>query len=288
MNNRLLSTAVLTTLALIAFAANSVLCRLALGHGMIDAAGFTSVRLLSGAAVLFTIMLITKGRDNKPKSTGSWYAAFMLFLYATAFSFAYIALDTATGALILFGVVQVTMVGVFVAAGNRLHKSEWCGIALAFAGFVYLIAPDLRTPSAMGFLLMSIAGITWAVYTIKGHGSTNPLMDTAYNFFRTIPFVLLLLVISMEDITLSNKGILLAALSGGVTSALGYTIWYTALAGLSSAQAAVLQLAVPVLAALGGLLFVSEPFTIHFAVSALMVLGGIAMVLWGKYYFRRR
>ena len=283
-NNSLLKTILLTGLALIAFAANSVLCRLALGNEAIDAASFTVIRLLSGTVVLLIIIGATrniKGTSEK----GSWSASFMLFLYAITFSYAYISLDTGTGALILFGSVQITMILLSLLSGTRLHFTEWAGMTVAFTGFVYLVLPGVTTPSTIGFLLMTIAGIAWGIYTLKGRGSKNPLMDTAYNFLRTTPLVVLLVILTINNVNYSSEGILLALLSGGITSGIGYTIWYIALGGLSSTQAAVLQLLVPVIAALGGVIFVSEAITSRLIISATMVLGGILMVVLGRYYF---
>jgi drug/metabolite transporter (DMT)-like permease len=209
----------------------------------------------------------------------------MLFLYAVTFSYAYISLDTGTGALILFASVQITMILLSLISGTRLHFIEWIGVTVAFAGFVYLILPGVTTPSIMGFLLMTIAGIAWGIYTLKGRGSNAPLLDTAYNFFRTTPLVLILVISTISKANYSFEGILLAVISGGITSGIGYTIWYIALGGLSSTQAAVLQLSVPVIAAFGGVIFVAETITFRLAISATFVLGGILMVVIGKFYF---
>ena len=274
---------ILTSLALIAFAANSVLCRLALGSGAIDASSFTVLRLLSGIVVLFIIISIAKNK-TKTYTKGSWYASLMLFTYAITFSYAYISLDTGTGALILFGSVQITMILLSLISGTRLHLTEWAGVIVAFVGFIYLILPGVTTPSLTGFILMSVSGIAWGVYTMKGRGSKSPLMDTAYNFFRTAPLVVLLAIFTMSNINYSSEGILLALLSGGITSGIGYTIWYIALGGLSSTQAAVLQLSVPVIAAIGGVVFVSEEITMRLTISAAIILGGILIVILGKYY----
>lgn len=283
-NNSLAKTTILTGLALIAFAANSVLCRLALGNEVIDAASFTVIRLLSGAIVLFLIIRFTQ-KKTELFTNGSWIASLMLFLYAITFSYAYISLDTGTGALILFGSVQITMILLSLISGTRLHYTEWAGVIIAFTGFVYLILPGVSTPPTVGFLLMAAAGVAWGIYTLKGRDSQNPLMDTANNFFRTLPLVILLTIITISDANYSSEGVLLALLSGGITSGIGYTIWYIALGGLSATQAAVLQLLVPVIAALGGVIFVSETITVRLTISAAMVLGGILMVVLGKYYF---
>ncbi len=284
-NNSILKIIIFTGLALIAFAANSVLARLALGNETIDAASFTIIRLLSGSLVLIVIITITRSTGLPGK--GSWSASFMLFLYAITFSYAYISLETGTGALILFGAVQMTMILLLYISGARLHYTEWVGVAIAFTGFVYLILPGVTTPSVTGFLLMAVAGIAWGSYTLKGRGSKNPLRDTAANFIRTTPLVILLAIATINNSHYSTEGILLALLSGGITSGIGYTLWYIALAGLSVTQAAVLQLSVPVIAALGGIIFVSETITPRLAISAAMVLGGILVVILGKYYISK-
>lgn len=270
-------------MALIAFAANSVLCRLALENEAIDASSFTVIRLLSGTIVLIIIISTTRNTTGT-SSKGSWAAGFMLFLYATTFSYAYISLDTGTGALILFGSVQITMILLSLISGTRLHITEWAGVVIAFTGFIYLILPEITTPSIVGFMLMTVAGIAWGIYTLKGRSSKSPLMDTAYNFLRTTPFVVLLAISTINNVNYSSEGIVLALLSGGITSGIGYTIWYIALGGLSSTQAAVLQLSVPVIAALGGVIFVFEAITFRLTISAAMVLGGILIVVLGKYY----
>lgn len=285
-NNHLFKTTALTALALIAFAANSVLCRLALGNDFIDAASFTVLRLLSGTLVLLIIMVGTRNTSVTSKK-GSWSASFLLFLYASTFSFAYISLDTGTGALILFASVQITIILLSLITGTRLHISEWVGITIAFAGFAYLILPGVSAPSLDGFILMTVSGIAWGIYTLKGRDSKNPLVDTAYNFLRTTPLVLILLIATIANAHYSTEGIALALLSGGITSGIGYTIWYIALGGLSSTQAAVVQLSVPVIAALGGVIFVAEEITFRLASSSALVLGGILIVVLGKYYFSR-
>ena len=280
----LLKTAIFTLLALIAFAANSVLCRLALGEDTIDASSFTVIRLLSGAAVLFVLTQLTT-RKTASDAKGSWSASLMLFLYAITFSYAYITLETGTGALILFASVQISMILLSVVAGNRLHVAEWSGIAISCIGFVYLVLPAVKTPSLTGFVLMTTAGIAWGVYSLKGRGTQSPLFDTAYNFIRTIPFLLILSIFMLYNAQLTTRGILLAVMSGAIASGIGYAIWYRALTGLSATQAAVVQLLVPVIAAFGGVLFVSEPITLRLVISAIMILGGISIVVIGRYYF---
>ena len=275
----------LTAAALIAFAANSVLCRLALGEDLIDAAGFSVLRLLSGALVLLLILKVNPNKNHRQaESKGSWFASLMLFVYAVAFSYAYMSLDTGTGALILFGAVQITIILLSILSGNRLKLSEIVGVLIAFGGFVYLILPNITTPSINGFLLMSLSGVAWGVYTLKGRGSVSPLGDTAYNFFRSVPLVLVLAIITLKDMQLSSEGVLLAVLSGGIASGVGYAIWYMALKGLSATVAAVVQLLVPVIAALGGVIFVSEAISIDLIVSGVLILGGIGVVVLGRYF----
>jgi len=284
-----LKTLLLTSLALIAFAANSVLCRLALGEGAIDAAGFTIVRMVSAVLVLFvlvTLIVNVKERGNgnvKPSlSKGSWTASIMLFAYAVAFSFAYQFLDTGTGALILFGAVQITMLLVSVVTGTRLRLLEWVGIAAAFCGFVYLVLPQVSTPSLTGFILMTLSGVAWGFYSVIGRNSKNPLLDTHYNFLRCLVFVLVLLAFSFQTLQYTFNGLVYAVLSGGIMSALGYTVWYMALKRLAGTSAAVVQLLVPVIAAIGGVIFVAEDITTRLMISGAMILGGIFLVVLAK------
>ena len=279
----LIRTLFATSLALIAFAANSILCRLSLDGQSIDAASFAIVRLLSGAVAL---AVICKTVSNNPPSSseGRWSAALMLFLYATCFSFAYITLDTGTGALILFAAVQLTMIGVAVATGDRLHLMEWMGLLMAFSGFFYLVYPSVTTPSFAGFILMTLAGVAWGVYTLLGKGSRNPLSDTPRNFGFTLPLIIVLAAFTVQEAHLSPKGVLWAVLSGALASGAGYTIWYMALAGLSITQAATVQLMVPVLAAMGGWIFIGEAVSLRLAFSAAVILGGILLVMLGRRY----
>jgi drug/metabolite transporter (DMT)-like permease len=282
-NHFVIKTLVFTLLALVAFAANSILCRMALGGNNIDASSFTTIRLLAGAIVL---MAILKANNKKSSSSkGNWLSGAMLFVYAITFSFAYMTLSTGTGALILFGSVQITMIFLSLISGNRLHISEWTGVSIAFAGFVYLVLPGVSSPSVVGFILMTMAGIAWGIYTLKGRGSGNPLADTAYNFLRTMPLVIILTLITVHNAHYTLEGVLLAVLSGAIASGMGYTIWYIALGGLSATQAAVVQLSVPVIAALGGVIFVSEPITLRLTLSGITILGGILLVVLGRYYF---
>ncbi len=287
MNKNTIKISACTVFALLAFAGNSVLCRLALGENAIDAASFTTIRLLSGIAILMVVVAITK-KPKKSQPKGSWLAASMLFVYALAFSYGYLSLDTGTGALILFAAVQITMIAVGVVSGNRLHFAEWLGLFIAFSGFVYLILPSVTTPSLTGFLLMTLSGIAWGGYTLVGRSSTQPLADTAYNFLRTSPFVLILLVFTLQDAEITQQGVLLAIVSGAIASGAGYAVWYFALRGLSVTQAAVVQLFVPIIAAVGGVIVAQEAITLRLAESSALVLGGILMVILGRHYFVSR
>lgn len=283
-HDSLLRTSVYCGLALIAFAANSVLCRLALAEKTIDASSFTAIRLLAGAVVLAILIGVKRSKKDKTQK-GSWFASAMLFLYAITFSFAYINLDTATGALILFGSVQITMIIFSFISGVRLHIAEWMGFVIAFTGFVYLVLPAINTPSAIGFFLMVIAGVTWGIYTLQGKHSKNPLMDTAYNFIRTIPFIGILVIVTFNAGYYSFEGVMLAIISGGIASGIGYTIWYAALGGLTPIQASTTQLLVPIIAALGGIVFMSEALTLRLLISASMILGGVLILIMGNHYF---
>jgi len=291
MNQSYMKTISCTLIALVAFAGNSVLCRLALGENLIDAASFTVFRLLSGIVILLLLLTIktkVSRKNNQIKTTGSWLAASMLFIYAICFSFGYITLDTGVGALVLFSSVQISMLIVNVVKGNKLHYSEWLGLVISFIGFIYLILPTLSTPSISGVILMIISGIAWAFYTLSGRNSQNPLSDTAYNFLRTLPFLLIVLGLSFKDAHFTNQGILLAILSGAIASGLGYTIWYIALNGLRVSQAAVVQLCVPIIAAIGGVIFANELLTQRLVISSVLVLGGILLVMQGKNYLVQR
>ena len=284
MKNSPINIIVCTFFALLAFAGNSVLCRLALDGNAIDPASFTVIRLFSGSLILM-LFVTFKRRTEEISSKGSWLAASMLFIYAIAFSYGYISLDTGTGALILFGAVQITMIIVSITKGNKLHYFEWLGLSIAFTGFVYLIIPSITTPSLEGFILMTGAGIAWGFYTLIGRSSKEPLNDTAYNFLRTSPLLLVLIFLTFKEVSISPEGILLAVLSGAITSGLGYAVWFIALGGLSVTQAAVVQLFVPIIAALGGVAFTNELITLRLVESSALVLGGILIVILGKKYF---
>jgi drug/metabolite transporter (DMT)-like permease len=271
----------LTISALVAFAFNSILCRLALSVDEIDAASFTAIRLLSGAIVLCLLAVTFRKTQNVAK-TGQWASAFFLFTYAVCFSFAYLGLSTGTGALILFGSVQLTMIGTALFKGERPSLLEWLGLITALCGLVYLTLPGLDSPPLISSLLMAAAGMAWGVYTLRGRSGKDPLMVTAGNFLLAVPFAVITVMVFWPTLHLSNRGIVLAVLSGAMASGLGYTVWYAALKYHTSTRAAVLQLAVPVIAAVGGLLMLGERATVRLVVASALILGGIAVSIVGK------
>ncbi|VTU32568.1 DMT family transporter [Variovorax sp. PBL-E5] len=275
----LLRTLVLATAAMLAFAANSLLCRLALQHGGIDPASFGSIRLVSGA---ITLAVVVRLRSAPPSGRASWLAAAMLFAYVAFFSFAYVSLPAGTGALILFGAVQVTMLGAGLRAGERFGPAGWFGLVLAIAGLAYLVSPGIAAPPLLGAAWMAIAGVAWGVYSLLGRGVADPLAATARNFVRAAPFALVLSIVFAAGAHADRAGIALAIASGALSSGIGYVIWYAALPRLSAMRAATLQLSVPLIAAFGGVLFLSEAITPRLAVACVMILGGIALVLTGK------
>ena len=271
-------TILLTAFALIAFAANSILCRMALGNGAIDPASFSTVRLVSGAVVLWLIVKASPG-VKADKHPGSWWSASMLFLYAVAFSFAYVSLNAGMGALILFGSVQATMITAGIIKGERPHILTWCGLLIALAGLVYLVLPGLEAPSFSGAALMTIAGFAWGAYSLRGLGSTDPVAVTGSNFLRSVPMTAVISLIMLPFFKLSMEGVLLAALSGGLTSGIGYVVWYAALRNLSATRAAMLQLLVPVIAAVGGVLLLSELVTLRMILAGILIIGGVGLTL---------
>lgn len=274
-------TLALTLFALIAFAANSVLTRMALGRASIDASSFATLRVVSGAATLLLVSSLNRGR-GVPVFGGSWTSALMLFSYAVPFSFAYLSLSTGTGALILFGMVQVTMILAALGSGERPHAWQWVGLLLAFAGLVYLVFPGLTAPSPIGSLLMAVAGISWGLYSLWGRSATHALADTTGNFARAVPLVFGVSLAARSHVSLSGPGILLAILSGALASGLGYAVWYAALRGLTRTRAATVQLSVPVLAALGGVFFLSENVSLRLMLSAVLILGGVGLAIVTK------
>jgi len=271
-----LQTTLLTSLAMIAFASNSVLNRLALGQKTIDATSYTTIRLVSGAVMLFVIANLQKQKEHKALS-GSWLSAALLFIYATTFSFAYLSLTAGTGALLLFGSVQITMIIIALRSGERPQILEWLGLILALGGLVYLVFPGLSAPAPFGSFLMTIAGIAWGFYTIRGRGSQNPLAATAGNFMYAVPMILLIRLITLGNVHISTNGILLAMLSGALASGVGYVIWYAALRGLTTTRAAIIQLSVPIVAAWSGVILLSENVSIRLVVAGILILGGIGL-----------
>ncbi|MHC4974582.1 MAG: DMT family transporter [Planctomycetota bacterium] len=268
------ATAILTVLTLIAFAGNSVLCRLALGNPTIDAAGFTAVRLLTGALALLVLVGV-RDRTLLPRWHGSWLSGLVLFGYAIAFSFAYLSLSAGTGALVLFGAVQATMILAGLRAGERPSRVEWAGLLVALCGVVWLVFPGLTAPSPVGTALMALAGVGWGLYSLLGRRANDPLPENAGNFVRALPMVAVVVLLAADRIQLSPRGVLLATASGALASGVGYAIWYAALRGLTATRAAIVQLAVPVLAALGGVVFLSEEITLRLVVAAMLILGGV-------------
>lgn len=281
MNRSALRTALLTTAAMVAFASNSLLNRLALGQETIDAVSYTTIRLTSGAVTLFLIAFLQR-EPGKDFLRGSWVSAACLFLYAIAFSFAYLSLTTGTGALILFGSVQMTMLIAALRSGERPHLLEWVGLFLALGGLVYLVFPGLTAPPLFGSILMTIAGISWGLYSIRGRGTQNPLTGTAGNFIYSVPMILAVLLISFQNISISSSGILYAVLSGALASGCGYVIWYAALRGLTTTRAATVQLSVPVIAAWSGVVFLSEHVSTRLLIAAALILGGIALAVLSR------
>ena len=274
-----LSTTILSVVTLIAFAANSLLCRGALGPGTIDPIGFTLLRIASGAITLTLIARAFKKDEARVAGAGSWTAGLALFAYALAFSFAYVSIDAGTGALILFAAVQATMIGVGIAKGERPSVLEWIGLAIAMGGLVFLLRPGAVAPSLPGSSLMAAAGVAWGVYSVLGRGTRNPVAETAGNFARALPLIAVAALIGISRLSFTWPGVVLALLSGALASGLGYALWYAALRGLTNTRAAVIQLSVPVIAAFGGLLFLAEPPTLRLAISSAMVLGGVGMAV---------
>jgi drug/metabolite transporter (DMT)-like permease len=286
--------AFLVVLSMLAFASNSLLCRMALKNTTIDAATFTTVRMLSGACMLWLLVRWQSAASRASGSArvgtaraGNWLSACALFAYAACFSFAYVSMSAATGALLLFGSVQASMMGYAVVQGERLSKLQMLGFTLALAGLVVLMLPGLVAPSLLSALMMVSAGLAWSVYTVQGKrahslGTSNPSQVTAGNFMRTIPLALLLNVLMWRSLSWDATGLLLAAISGALASGLGYVLWYQALPALKATQAATAQLSVPVIAALGGVVLLGESLTLTMLLASGAILGGIALLILEK------
>ncbi|WP_367848005.1 DMT family transporter [Rhodoferax sp. WC2427] len=272
----------LTACAMLAFAGNSLLCRLALRHTAIDAASFTSVRLVAGALTLWLLLQWRPSGQAGANSQGNWISAAALCAYAAGFSWAYVHLSAATGALLLFGAVQATMVGHGLWAGERLRPLQSLGVLLTLAGLLALLLPGLAAPPLVSALLMLGAGVAWGVYSLRGKGAGDPLAVTAGNFVRAVPLALAVSAASYTHLSLDTAGLLYAVASGALASGIGYAIWYTALPTLSSTAAASVQLSVPVLAALGGIALLGESASLRLVLASVAVLGGIGLVIWQK------
>lgn len=266
----------LTSLAMIAFAGNSLLCRAALRETAIDGASFTAIRLISGACMLWVVARMRRGARA---GHGNWLSALALFSYAAGFSFAYVSLSAATGALLLFGSVQVTMIGYGVFRGERLRRPQLAGLLLAVSGFVGLLLPGLRAPPLLASLLMLAAGVAWGIYSLRGSGAGDPLRVTAGNFLRAVPITAVLSLLLWKEASLDAAGLWYAVASGALASGLGYAVWYTALPLLRATSAASVQLSVPIIAALGGIALLGETMTLRLALAGIAILGGIALVV---------
>jgi drug/metabolite transporter (DMT)-like permease len=266
----------LTLLAMIAFAANSLLCRFALRFTAIDPASFTAIRIVSGALALW---LILRFRANGQDADGNWPSAIALFVYAAAFSFAYIALPAATGALLLFGAVQASMITIGLIQGQRLDGARLVGFAIAVLGLLGLLLPGLSSPPLASSILMISAGIAWAVYSLRGRGASDPAAVTAGNFARAALPGLGLGLAMLPWASVDGAGVVYAILSGAIASGMGYVVWYVALRGLNTMEAATVQLSVPVIASVGGILFVGEPVTLRIFLCGVAILGGVALVV---------
>lgn len=275
----------LTLTAMVAFAANSLLCRFALRTTPIDAASFATIRLVSGALALWLIVALRSGTGNQRLTGGNWRSALALFVYAAAFSFAYAGLSTGTGALLLFGAVQATMLTAGWLGGERLSLRQGGGFVLAVGGLVAIMLPGLSAPPLGAALLMLLAGVCWGVYSLCGRGVPDAVAATAGNFRRAagLALALSLSVALLSELRLDGAGVLYAILSGAIASGLGYVVWFAAIRGLSTTTAATVQLGVPVIAAAGGIVFLQEPITLRLLLSSLAILGGIALVVLNKH-----
>lgn len=269
----------LVALAMIAFAGNSLLCRLALKHTTIDAASFTTLRLFSGALMLW---LVVRVRGGTRAGAGNWLSALALFAYAAGFSYAYLSLSAGSGALLLFGAVQATMIGHGLWQGERLRWPQLVGLVLAFSGLVGLLLPGVSAPPLHGSVLMLGAGVAWGIYSLRGRGAGDATRVTAGNFLRAVPIAAGLSLLMLGGTTLDSAGLLYAIASGALASGLGYAIWYTALPALKATNAATVQLSVPVIAAVGGVIFLGEAVTLRLALASAAILGGIALVILEK------
>jgi drug/metabolite transporter (DMT)-like permease len=276
---------ILTSLAMIAFAGNSLLCRAALKHTMIDAASFTTIRLIAGALMLWLVARIKNSRSIKG---GNWLSAIALFAYAAGFSFAYLSLSVATGALLLFGAVQATMICYGLWKGERLLAIQLAGLAFAFGGLVFLLLPGLAAPPLYGSILMLGAGVAWGVYSLRGRGVGDPTTVTAGNFLRAALIAAGLSLVLLGGATVDWAGVGFAVASGALASGIGYAIWYTALPLLKATTAATVQLSVPVIAVFGGIIFLGEAISLRLVIASVMILGGIVLVIQNQQRFGKK
>jgi drug/metabolite transporter (DMT)-like permease len=271
-----------TAFALSAFAFNSILCRLALKADEIDAVSFTLVRLVAGAATLAVVnLLFNKTKEGR----GNWPSAFLLFAYAICFSLAYLGLTTGTGALILFSSVQFTMIFISLVRGERPGVWEWLGSALALGGLIWLVFPGLTAPPILSSLLMAVAGIAWGIFTLRGRGSANAVAEMAGNFLRSVPMIIVVAIVALPFISqmkLSPNGVIFAVLSGAVASGIGYSVWYAVLKHHTATRAAILQLAVPALAAFGGVVILGEEISLRLLLASALILCGIGLAILGR------
>ena len=269
-------TLLLTALAMLAFAGNSILCRIALRDTTIDPASFTGLRILTGALTLWLLLRLSRDRRS---AGGDWLSAVALFVYAASFSFAYINLDAGAGALLLFGAVQLSMLVWGLLSGERFSAGQIAGLLLALSGLLILLLPGSRAPALEGALLMLLSGVAWGIYSLRGRGASNPLAATAGNFIKAVPFAAVLCLVMLGQQQWDAPGIVYALLSGALASGVGYAIWYAALPGLAAVQAASVQLSVPLLTAIAGAALLDEALTPTLIISGAAILGGIAMVL---------
>jgi drug/metabolite transporter (DMT)-like permease len=270
---------VLTSLAMLAFAGNSLLCRIALKQTGIDAASFTTIRLLSGALMLALLVRLNR---RSSAGAGNWPSALALFVYAAGFSFAYVRLSAATGALLLFASVQATMITYGVCKGERLRRLQLVGFVLALSGLVGLMLPGLAAPPLGSALLMLGAGAAWGIYSLRGKGSGDPTAVTAGNFLRSVPIAVALSLLMLNHVSLDRAGMAYAVLSGALASGIGYAIWYRVLPAMKATHAATVQLSVPVIAALGGIVVLGESLSVRAVLASTAILGGIALVILEK------
>lgn len=275
----------LTLFTMLCFAGNSVFGRLALSTTSIDPSSYTFVRLVCGALVLCVLVIFREKislRQLLPSNRASWFSSLALFVYASAFSFSYADLTTATGAVLLFGAVQATMIGYGVMRGEPLAILQWLGVVISVAGFIGLMLPGIEAPELLPSMVMFISGVAWGVYSLRGQGADKPLMSTAINFIGATAISAVLITVCWSQVIFDRDGFIYAALSGGLTSAIGYAVWYQVLPWMRSVHAASVQLTVPVLTAVGGVLFVAEPLTLKLVLASAAILGGIALVILSK------